>query len=222
MSFFGVRFTTKEEREKKNLLWGNFKNPFAKEKKVKNIFWNLQDSTNLFDVMDCEELEAVERTIKDFHELPRVDFYLRNRDELGLQKYWTKFQFENEEPSQALNLLILRKLSCLKIFYCLNWEEEFHKELHLIVNSRLKDFYSRDFQIELEEVLPQKWINKHHLITQFIEEIDACLSTQGCRLGIFEVTDQEEYIGVFSEGSYRKYFEQEGGRETIYRLKSEE
>ena len=45
MSFFGVRFTTKEEREKMKLPWGNFKNPFAKEKKVKNIFLTFLHNT---------------------------------------------------------------------------------------------------------------------------------------------------------------------------------
>ena len=55
-------------------------------------------------------------------------------------------------------------------------------------------------------------------VQYMIEHIDAQLSIEGFRLVTFEVTDREEYIGVFSEDLYAKYFEREGGRETACRL----
>ena len=221
MNFLGVRFTTKEERKKVGSPWQNLKKLFSGVETSRD--WSLQDSANIFDITNFDELEATEKMIQDFRELTRPEFYQKYQSELSLQFWWNLNQFEEMAEEQLLNTLILRKLAALEVLFHLHWGIDIKKDqLFSLVNQRLHEFYNESFWLDEADLFPpeEEWekMSDTQVVKYMIERIDAQLSTQGFRLVTFEVTDQEEYIGVFFEDLYTKYFKREGGREKAYRL----
>jgi hypothetical protein len=224
MNFLGVRFTTKEDRKKMGSPWQNFKKLFSEEETSQD--WSLQDSENIFDITNFDELEETEKMIQEFWELTRPEFYQKYQSELSLHFWWNLDQFEEMAEERLLNTLILRKLTVLGVLFHLHWGIEIKKDqLFSLVNQRLHEFYNESFWLDEADLFPPEaeWekMSDTQVVKYIIEHIDAQLNAQGFRLVTFEVTDREEYIGVFSEDQYRKYFEREGGRETACRLRNE-
>ena len=131
MNFLGVRFTTKEERKKVGSPWQNLKKLFSGVETSRD--WSLQDSANIFDITNFDELEATEKMIQDFRELTRPEFYQKYQSELSLQFWWNLNQFEEMAEEQLLNTLILRKLAALEVLFHLHWGIDIKKDHYFLL-----------------------------------------------------------------------------------------